>query len=43
MLFWKEDIDAESCKVCGMSRWKEDKRTGTTIFVDGNEAGQNVT
>ena len=31
MLFWKEDIDAESCKVCGVSRWKEDKRTGTTL------------
>ena len=31
MLYWKEDINAESCKVCGASRWKEDKRTGTTL------------
>lgn len=28
MLYWKEDENRESCKVCKLSRWKEDKRTG---------------
>ncbi|OIT02330.1 hypothetical protein A4A49_21589 [Nicotiana attenuata] len=25
MLYWKDDKSFESCKVCGASRWKEDK------------------
>ncbi|XP_059279095.1 uncharacterized protein LOC132033211 [Lycium ferocissimum] len=30
MLYWKDDKFLESCKVCGASRWKEDKRNGKT-------------
>ncbi|WMV20185.1 hypothetical protein MTR67_013570 [Solanum verrucosum] len=28
MLYWKEDNLLDSCKVCGESRWKVDKRNG---------------
>jgi len=28
MLHWKEDEKLDTCKVCGASRWKSDKRNG---------------
>lgn len=28
MLYWKDDIDAQSCKVCKRSRWKKNKHSG---------------
>lgn len=39
MLYWKEDIDAESCKVCGSSRWKEEKHTGE---IKHSSAGKKI-
>jgi len=31
MLYWKNDIDAQFCKVCNRSRWKKDKHSGEEI------------
>ncbi|XP_019189999.1 PREDICTED: uncharacterized protein LOC109184453 [Ipomoea nil] len=28
MLYWKDDDDCSSCKICGASRWKEDINSG---------------
>ncbi|KAK9083134.1 hypothetical protein Scep_029605 [Stephania cephalantha] len=28
LLFWKEDEDVDLCKICSVSRWKEDNRIG---------------
>ncbi|XP_055961889.1 uncharacterized protein LOC130015557 [Mercurialis annua] len=28
MLYWKEEQESDICKICGESRWKEDKRNG---------------
>ena len=28
MLFWKDDTSLESCRVCGLSRWKVDQTSG---------------
>lgn len=39
MLYWKEDIDAESCKVCASSRWKEEKHTGE---IKHSSAGKKI-
>ncbi|WVZ75536.1 hypothetical protein U9M48_023579 [Paspalum notatum var. saurae] len=32
MLYWKDDINAESCKVCKRSRWKKNKHSGEDIL-----------
>ncbi|KAH0747692.1 hypothetical protein KY285_009349 [Solanum tuberosum] len=37
MLYWKDDALLESCKVCGTSRWKEDKRNRETKFKRGKK------
>ncbi|XP_060181912.1 uncharacterized protein LOC132611513 isoform X1 [Lycium barbarum] len=37
MLYWKNDNCLESCKVCGVSRWKEDKHSGETKFKSGKK------
>ncbi|XP_060210553.1 uncharacterized protein LOC132637491 [Lycium barbarum] len=37
MLYWKDDNCLESCKVCGASRWKEDKHSGETKFKSGKK------
>ena len=31
MLYWKENIDIESCTIYGKSRWKLDKETGKVV------------
>jgi len=28
MLYWKDDEKLDTCKVCGASRWKTNKRNG---------------
>ncbi|XP_065847546.1 uncharacterized protein [Euphorbia lathyris] len=30
MLYWKEDENLDRCKICGLSRWKDDIRNGET-------------
>ncbi|WMV54811.1 hypothetical protein MTR67_048196 [Solanum verrucosum] len=36
-LYWKDDALLESCKVCGTSRWKEDKRNRETKLKHGKK------
>jgi hypothetical protein len=28
MLYWKEEANADFCKICQRSRWKQDKQSG---------------
>ncbi|XP_075087560.1 uncharacterized protein LOC142169579 [Nicotiana tabacum] len=42
MLYWKDDKSLESCKVCGASRWKEDKRSGETKFKSGKKISYKI-
>ncbi|WMV42845.1 hypothetical protein MTR67_036230 [Solanum verrucosum] len=37
MLYWKNDKFVDSCKICGASRWKEDKHNGETKFKKGKK------
>nr|XP_034591753.1 uncharacterized protein LOC117853529 [Setaria viridis] len=39
MLYWKDDIDAQFCKICNRSRWKKDKHLGKDI---GSAKGNKV-
>ncbi|XP_070014237.1 uncharacterized protein [Nicotiana sylvestris] len=42
MLYWKDDKFLESCKVCGVSRWKEDKHSGETKFKSGKKIPNKI-
>nr|XP_009792400.1 PREDICTED: uncharacterized protein LOC104239463 [Nicotiana sylvestris] len=42
MLYWKDDKFLESCKVCGASRWKEDKHSGETKFKSGKKIAHKI-
>ncbi|XP_075097586.1 uncharacterized protein LOC107787862 [Nicotiana tabacum] len=42
MLYWKDDKFLESCKVCGASRWKEDKHRGETKFKNGKKIAHKI-
>ncbi|XP_015167842.1 uncharacterized protein [Solanum tuberosum] len=37
MLYWKDDILLDSCKICGASRWKVNKHTGETRNKKGKK------
>ena len=37
MLYWKDDNCLQSCKVCGASRWKDDKHSGETKLKKGKK------
>nr|XP_033514148.1 uncharacterized protein LOC104104520 [Nicotiana tomentosiformis] len=42
MLYWKDDRFLESYKVCGASRWKEDKHSGETKFKSGKKIAHKI-
>ncbi|XP_070009493.1 uncharacterized protein [Nicotiana sylvestris] len=42
MLYWKDDKFLESCKVCGVSRWNEDKHSGETKFKSGKKIPNKI-
>ncbi|WMV40449.1 hypothetical protein MTR67_033834 [Solanum verrucosum] len=37
MLYWKNDKFVDSCKICGASRWKEDKHNGESKIKKGKK------
>ncbi|WMV07748.1 hypothetical protein MTR67_007374 [Solanum verrucosum] len=42
MLYWKEDNLLDSCKVCGESRWKVDKRNGEEKNKKGKKIASKI-
>ncbi|WMV46508.1 hypothetical protein MTR67_039893 [Solanum verrucosum] len=42
MLYWKNDKLVDSCKICGASRWKEDKNSGETRLRKGKKIPHKI-
>ncbi|KAK6796505.1 hypothetical protein RDI58_004206 [Solanum bulbocastanum] len=42
MLYWKEDNLIDSCKVCGESKWKVDKRNGEVKNKKGKKVASKI-
>ncbi|KAK6793985.1 hypothetical protein RDI58_007438 [Solanum bulbocastanum] len=42
MLYWKNNKFVDSCKICGASRWKENKHSGETRFRKGKKTPHKI-